>query len=175
MNISFIPFQIEHLFLWQTWIERPHVKNSWFVEGYETTDYILRKVKGNGYDSPFVIEVDGQALGYIQCCDLYAYRHKAPTLKGVFTHEPLGTFCMDLFISDENYLGKGYGTEIVKAFVAYVFKNFAAQVLLIDPAVSDQRAIRCYEKAGFKFLKTAYDGVQECYVMKIDKNHAKPV
>jgi hypothetical protein len=65
MNIVFHPFQNKHVSLWQQWIEKPHVKDVWFIEGYETADYIYQKISGNGYDYPFVIYVDDTLIGYI--------------------------------------------------------------------------------------------------------------
>lgn len=169
MNITFTPFQEQHLPLWQQWVEKPHVKNVWFIEGYETVDYIYEKITGNGYDFPFIFSIDGQPIGYIVACDLYAYRTICPQPKGLFTKEPPGTFCMDLFIGDEANLDKGYGTKIVRAFIDYIFQHFKAQRILIDPAVSNTRAIHCYEKAGFKIIDKAFDGITDCFRMEIKK------
>jgi RimJ/RimL family protein N-acetyltransferase len=168
MNIEFQPFTASHIPLWEKWITIPHVKDVWFIEGYEPADYIFQKIKdkGNGYDYPHVIYLDNISVGYIVCCDLYAYKTICPKPKGLFTNEEIGTYCMDLFIADENYLNKGFGTEIVKDFSNYVFEKFKAKLLLIDPAASNKRAIRCYEKAGFEFVKIAFDGITECYVME---------
>jgi len=80
---------------------------------------------------------------------------------------------MDIFIGEEDYLNQGYGTVIVKAFVKYVFEYFIAKILLIDPAESNKRAIHCYEKAGFKYIKTANDGVTDCHVMKFKNRGEK--
>ncbi|MCH9770470.1 MAG: acetyltransferase [Gammaproteobacteria bacterium] len=168
-SIRFIPFADSHVSLWKQWIEKPYVKDVWFIEGYATSDQILQAKQSNGYDYPFMIYLDDQAIGYLQCCDLYAYRSLCEDPKGLFTNEKPGTFCMDLFIGEKDYLNKGYGTRIVKDFIDYVFENFDAKVLLIDPACSNKRAIRCYEKAGFKFVKIANDGITDCYVMRIDK------
>jgi len=165
-NILFKPFKKEHIPLWQAWSELPHVKEVWFIEGYETTDYIHQKIAGNGYDYPFVIFLDEKPIGYIVCCDLYSYRTICQNTKGVFTNEAPGTFGMDLFIADEAYLNKGYGTKIVQAFVQFIFHHFKAKVILIDPATSNKRAIHCYEKAGFSFLREAFDGITTCYVMQ---------
>ena len=166
MNIQFKKFEEKNIFLWEKWITVPHVKDVWFIEGYETTDYIHKKIKGNKYDYPFIIYLDENPIGYIQCCDLYAYRNLCKNLKGLFTQEDSGTFCMDLFIAEMEYLNKGYGTEIVKKFVEYVFHTFHAKKILIDPAETNMRAIRCYEKAGFHFTRKAFDGITNCYVMQ---------
>jgi RimJ/RimL family protein N-acetyltransferase len=168
-EIIFRPMEINDLQLWEKWIKKSHVANVWFIEGYEPTDYIYTKIAGNGYDYPFIVYVDNLPIGYIQCSDLYTYRTQCQNPKGIFTKEELGTYCMDLFIGEEDYLNKGYGTLIVKAFINYVFTNFLAKKILIDPAISNKRAIHCYEKAGFGFLKQEFDGVNECWVMEISK------
>ena len=77
------------------------------------------------------------------------YRTICPNPKGIFTEEDPGTFCMDLFIAEEDYLDKGYGIQIVKSFIDYMFSHFKAKKILIDPAISNQRAIRCYGKIRF--------------------------
>jgi len=157
--------------LWNAWIKNPHVANTWFLDGYEIADYICQKIEGNGYDYPFIAYLAAKPIAYIQCSDLYAYRTKCPAPKGVFTKEEPGTYCIDLFIGDEQNLNKGYGTLIIKAFIDYIFKNFAAEAILIDPAASNTHAIHCYEKAGFSFVKKAFDSVTECYVMQCRKKH----
>lgn len=169
MEITFTPFQGQHLPLWQQWSEKPHVKNAWFIDGYETVDIIHEKIKGNGYDYSFIFSLDNRAIGYIVACDLYAYRTICKEPKGLFTREPPGTFCMDLFIGDETYLDKGYGAAIVRAFIDYIFAHFDANRILIDPAADNKRAIRCYEKAGFKIVGEAFDGITNCYTMEIKK------
>ncbi len=109
--------------------------------------------------------MDDKSIGYIQTSDLYAYRIKCLTPKGVFTHEEPGTFCLDLFIGEEDYLNKGYGTKIVKCFVNKLLTEFKAKMILIDPSCSNKRAIRCYEKSGFKVIRKEHDGTNECCIM----------
>lgn len=168
-NIYFIPMQEEHTTLWEQWIQKPHVKEVWFITGYEPASYIHQKIAGNGYDYPFIILLNDTLIGYIVTSDLYAYRTTCPNPKGNFTQEIPGTFSIDLFIADEKNLNKGYGTQIVKAFARYIFEHFAAKKILIDPASSNLRAIRCYEKAGFKFVKEAFDGVTYCTILEMNK------
>lgn len=169
MPIAFEPMTAAHLELWQAWTQKPHVKNVWFIDGYEPADYIHKKIQGNGYDYPYIIMLDNRPIGYIVCCDLYAYRTLCPAPKGLFTQEASGTFCMDLFIAEEDCLNQGYGAEIVKSFVVLIQRDFKAKKILIDPAVTNKRAVRCYEKAGFKIFATAHDGIAECYIMQWDK------
>jgi RimJ/RimL family protein N-acetyltransferase len=165
MTIQIRPMTESDIPRWLEWAKVPHVKEVWFIEGYETTDYIYEKIKGNGYDFPFIIEIDNQPVGYLVCCDLFAYKTICESPKGLFIDEPEGTFCMDLFIADQEYLNKGYGTEIVKLFSKKIFDEFKANIIYIDPAATNKHAIRCYEKTGFKLIGIKNDGVTECYVM----------
>ena len=53
-------------------------------------------------------------------------------------------------IANAGDIGKGLGTEMVKAFVARLFLDPAVTRVQADPDPRNARAIRCYEKAGFE-------------------------
>ncbi len=72
---------------------------------------------------------------------------------------------MDLFIAEEDLLNKGYGTQIVQKFSDRLLADKAKKVL-IDPSADNKRAIRCYEKAGFKQVRIAHDGTAECLILE---------
>jgi aminoglycoside 6'-N-acetyltransferase len=166
-TIQFKPMTESDIPLWLEWSNKTYIKNIWFIEGYESRDYIYAKIKGNGFDYPFIIHINNKPIGYIVCCDLYAYKTLSKSPKGLFVDEPPGVFSMDLFIGEEDYLNKSYGTQIVKLFAQKIFDEFQAKMIYIDPAVTNKRAIRCYEKAGFEFVKLANDGICDCYVMRL--------
>jgi RimJ/RimL family protein N-acetyltransferase len=170
--ITFQKLSKEDMTLFLLWAKKPHVRDTWFTDGYESIDKYQQKIEGNGYDYGFIIYLADKPIGYIQCSDLYAYRTKCPIPKGLFINEDIGTYCFDLFIGEEEFLNKGYGTEIVKAFVTKILAEFNAKKILIDPACSNKRAIRCYEKAGFKTIRKENDGINECCVMEL-KNDDK--
>jgi len=170
MKRVFKPFAKEDMPLFLSWAKKPQVRDTWFQEGYEAINKYYEKIEGNGYDYAYIIYLDEKPIGYIQTSDLYAYRKKCKNPKGVFTHEAQGTFCLDIFIGEEDYLDKGYGTQIVTAFVDKLLKEFKAKKILIDPASSNKRAIRCYEKAGFKIIRKENDGVAECCIMEYINN-----
>ncbi len=166
MSISFSPFQEEHIPLWLSWVERPHIKNIWFLEDHEAADIIDEKVTGNGYDYPHLIYIDQIPIGYIVCRDLFAYKNFCIAPQGVFANEAQGTFSLDLFIGEESLTGQGFGVEIVKQFIDFVIHSFNAKKILISPDIANKRAIRCYEKAGFQYQGIVNDGVVDCYIME---------
>lgn len=60
---------------------------------------------------------------------------------------------LDIWMSCEANCGKGYGTDALQALTEYLHKTYGVTEFLIRPSVRNQRAIRAYEKAGFKSVK----------------------
>ena len=60
---------------------------------------------------------------------------------------------MDQFIGESTYWNKGVGTQLVSAMVAYLIEEKGADRIVMDPQTWNERAIRCYEKCGFKKVK----------------------
>lgn len=165
-EISFRPMIEEDIPLYLEWAAREHVKSVWFIDGYEPPDYIYSKIKGNGYDFPYIILLDKHPIGYIVYCDLYAYKNICEKPVGSFTNEPPNTFCIDLFIGEESQLNKGYGSKLVKQFSDMLLKKKKAKKVLIDPSSKNTRAIRCYEKAGFTIIDKSHDGTEEVTILE---------
>lgn len=155
MSISFRKFSLEDVPLYYEWADKPHVKNIWFKEGYQPKEYILEKITGNGIEYPFVILLDNKPIGHIQFWDIKARDEIEKDKIDYFTGQPEGTYGIDLFIGEEEYLGKGYGTKIVIEFVKLLFEKYHAKKIVIDPEADNIKAIRCYEKAGFRFSRFA--------------------
>jgi len=58
-----------------------------------------------------------------------------------------------------DYLGQGYGTDAIRTFLAYYFRELGFEILYLDVAAPNRRAIRCYEKCGFKLIGSHYRGI----------------
>lgn len=56
---------------------------------------------------------------------------------------------IDIKISQSHW-GQGYGTEILKGLIDYIFNNTDLEVLFVDPNIENIAAIKLYEKIGFK-------------------------
>lgn len=55
-----------------------------------------------------------------------------------------------VLIGEENYRGKGYGEKIIKELVRIGFEDLKLHRIDLGVHESNKRAIRCYEKCGFK-------------------------
>ncbi len=60
---------------------------------------------------------------------------------------------IDQFIGIPNLFNKGYGTIMVSNFIDFILKTTDVEIIILDPEISNERAIRCYEKCGFSKVK----------------------
>ena len=57
-----------------------------------------------------------------------------------------------IFIGNKNYWGKGYGTEALCLLLDYGFKALNLHNITLRVVSFNERAIKSYEKVGFKFI-----------------------
>lgn len=55
-------------------------------------------------------------------------------------------------VLDPNHINKGYGTEILTTFLDYYFTEMKMRRMILEVAEFNKRAIRVYEKLGFKVI-----------------------
>ncbi len=55
-----------------------------------------------------------------------------------------------------DWVGRGYGTEALRAFIPYYFTILRFPELRLDVAAPNVRAVRCYEKVGFQRVSEFY-------------------
>lgn len=67
------------------------------------------------------------------------------------------SYGMDIVIGDKNYWNKGVGTQTIQLLTEFLFNKKNADIIFIAPQTWNKRAIRCYEKVGFKQLKIIKD------------------
>src|ERR1700761_5745223 len=72
-----------------------------------------------------------------------------PAEQFALVSEDLTHPAMDQFIGEEDMVDCGHGTAFIRAFVEDLLKAGVPQVLT-DPSPANGRAIRAYEKAGFR-------------------------
>ncbi|UYZ57950.1 GNAT family N-acetyltransferase [Hymenobacter latericus] len=86
----------------------------------------------------FGIEVNGQPIGQINYDEI----------------DPLDNSTeLDIWIASSADTGRGYGTDALNTLAEYLFENLGVEVCTIVPAASNTRAIRTYEKAGFRLAR----------------------
>lgn len=89
----------------------------------------------DGESVHYAVEVDGAVVGMIQ-----SYEETDPD----YRHAGI-----DITLSP-SATNRGIGTDAVRALARHLFEREGHHRLVIDPAAANARAIRCYEKVGFR-------------------------
>ena len=115
-----------------------------------------------------IIEYKDQHVGYGQ-----AYQLSGEMFEEYDYHDDgRVVFAMDQFIGEPDYWNRGIGSEFLKMMASYLKTSKGAFCILLDPHKSNPRAIRAYEKAGFRIIKSLpehelFEGKKEdCWLME---------
>lgn len=57
---------------------------------------------------------------------------------------------IDIWMKEERYCGHGFGTEALRCLVEKLHSKYGIRTFRLDPSARNKRAIRAYEKAGFR-------------------------
>lgn len=133
------------------WLSDPRV-----LEFYEGCDrpHDLAMVREAFFTPPehpetrCIVHYEGTAIGYLQ---FYPLPSEERAEYGYSEGEAF--FGMDLFIGEAACRDRGLGTRLVSATADYLFAAQGASRVVVDPQTWNARAIRCYEKAGFRRVK----------------------
>jgi aminoglycoside 6'-N-acetyltransferase len=101
-----------------------------------TREHVLEKARGADEGAVvFAIVADGELAGMIQYFEENdeEFRHAS----------------VDLFLG-ASYQDRGLGTDTVRTMIRHLIDDRGHRRVTIDPAAHNERAIRCYEKVGFK-------------------------
>jgi aminoglycoside 6'-N-acetyltransferase len=123
------------------WLAEPHVAQ-WWDDPDEEIAAIREHIDSISVE-PLIIELDGSPIGYLQSYDPHLEEDHP------YQDQPYGTLGVDLSIGDPALVGIGHGSAIIRQFVEELFAEGTPRVI-IDPDPANVRAIRAYEKAGFK-------------------------
>jgi aminoglycoside 6'-N-acetyltransferase-1b len=108
-------------------------------------EHYLPRIRGESVVTPYLAFLRSVPVGYIQAyvaADVGEDWWPDITDRGVW-----GT---DQFLADGSLLGRGLGTRMLRAFVRLLFDDPGVRQIQVDPAAANLRAIRCYQKAGFR-------------------------
>ncbi len=123
------------------WLSKEHIKQ-WWNDGDDTLEKVALHYgeKTDDVRRFILVEVKKdfeKPIGYFQ------YYFASDNEIGI-----------DQFIGDENYINKGVGEKTIKMFIKLITRQHKPKVIVLDPSPDNKRAIRCYEKVGFKHYET---------------------
>jgi aminoglycoside 6'-N-acetyltransferase len=135
----FRPMTAADLPLVRRWLTEAHVAEWWHDP--ETFEFV-----SGDLDHPdmaqFIVTLGDKPLGYLQCYRMSDWHNG-------FGPQPAGTRGIDQFIGEADMVGRGHGSAFIRAFIEQLLENGVPRIV-IDPNPTNPRAIRAYEKAGFR-------------------------
>ncbi|MGM8214558.1 GNAT family N-acetyltransferase [Bacillaceae bacterium W0354] len=154
MLFRYKDLEVRHLFKEDRYLLAKWLSDPMVLEYYEGRDNPFDVVR---VESKFFVEdgitrciicYRGVPIGYIQ---FYQLDDDSRNLYGYTCEEVV--YGLDQFIGEVEYWNKGIGTLLITSMVEYLYKEENADRIVMDPQVGNERALKCYEKCGFKKVK----------------------
>jgi aminoglycoside 6'-N-acetyltransferase len=168
---QFRPMTAGDLPLMRRWLEAPHVRE-WWGDPETELGYIRDMIEGRDTTRPFIFSVDGEPAGYIQVWFVGHHQNETWIADNPWLAElPADAVGVDLSIGDPDRLAKGIGSGVLRAFTAHLVEQ-GYRTIVIDPDPANGRAVRAYEKAGFRAVPHLAGRTGDTLIMQYDpKDH----
>jgi len=164
---SFQPLTHADLPLLHEWLNRPHVAEWW--DDQRDLESVLQTF-GADLSSPmiamFLAYLGAEPIGYIQ-----VYRVLGADPEWWTDETDPGARGIDQFLANAGQLGQGLGSSMVRQFVARLFADPEVSQVQTDPSPENGRAIRAYEKAGFRRVAEVTTPDGPALLMRLERAH----
>ena len=152
---------IDDVALLVRWDDDPDVAAAIGGRGTDWYDWPTELIRDVPWRELLIAEEDGRPIGFLQLTD--ASEEESHYWGDI---EP-ATWALDIWIGSPDDRGRGLGAELMKLALGRVFDQHGAEVVVIDPAVDNRRAIAFYERLGFERVGVREFGGDECLVMRL--------
>ena len=170
---SFRPISARDLPLVRTWLERPHMRE-WWGEPEAELGHIRDMIAGRDTTRPFIFSVDGEPMGYIQYWFIGHHQNATWIADHPWLAElPADAVGVDLSIGDPGKLARGVGSGALRAFAERLFRQ-GHRMIIIDPDPANGRAVRAYEKAGFRAIPRLLCRTGDVLIMQYESKENDP-
>ena len=149
-GLSLRPMTEQDLAMLHEWLHRPHILTWWGGDKpslAEVRAEYLPHIQGLGSVTPYIVMLGSRPIGYAQSYvamgsgDGWWEDETDPGVRGI-----------DQSIAEPELLGQGLGTQLVRTLVEHLFQDASVTKVQTDPSPMNLRAVRCYQKAGFRIV-----------------------
>jgi len=132
------------------WLEQDYIQEWLFGEGLENTIRDLENSLAgeSSYFQHWLALENKTPVAYLMTSSISKHSDDMR----VWSQTKGRVITLDIFIGNRDYLGKGFAHLVIQEFLHDRFPEI--DEVLIDPEVSNKKAVHVYQKAGFKVLGT---------------------
>jgi aminoglycoside 6'-N-acetyltransferase len=146
--------------LLRRWDDEPHVHAS---DPNDEWDWENELARTPDWREQLIAGVDGRPIGFIQIID------PAREESHYWGDCPPGLRAVDIWIGEAADLNRGHGTRMMQLALARCLAPPEVTAVLIDPLASNTRAIRFYQRLGFRPVGLRRFGADECLVHELSR------
>jgi aminoglycoside 6'-N-acetyltransferase len=151
---SFRPVRREDFPLLGRWLAQPHVQRWWADDPSPQAleaDYGAT-IDGTEPAEVFIAWRDGEPIGLAQRYRLSAYPQYLEQLRPII-QVPAGAWSIDYLIGEARDIGRGWGSEMIRAFTQNIWRDDAqASAIIVPVHTANAASWRALEKAGYSRL-----------------------
>jgi aminoglycoside 6'-N-acetyltransferase len=138
---GFRPMTENDLPLVRRWLAAPHVVQ-WWGDPDKQFGLVSEDLQQPAIDQ-FIVVKDERPFAYLQCYDPAAWPENG------FGALPEGTRGIDQFIGEPDMIERAHGSAFIRRFIDGLLAS-GTPCAITDPDPANSRAVRAYEKAGFR-------------------------
>ena len=149
LRLTFRPLEKADFALFARWLGKPHVQKWWREPA--TVEHVAAEygacTDGDMTTRVYVVQADGKPIGIVQCYAAASY----PEWAKLFPEEALSMASIDYLIGEEDYVGRGVGTQMIREFVERVVRPVYPEATGVVTSVEIENgpSLGALRKAGF--------------------------
>ena len=135
------------------WLKRQDIQDWWGPSSATAAEVLLALDSPSAMCRMISSNATGETIGYGHAIDAATWGANLPDDLAP------GTWEIDLFIASEVHRGHGAGAAALSLLKAEVFETTLAVAVAVFPLIANERAVRAYEKAGFRWKRVWEDPI----------------
>ncbi|MCD7900127.1 MAG: GNAT family N-acetyltransferase [Bacteroides sp.] len=148
MELILRPIEDNDIKLLNIWLNKEYILK-WYNDADEWLNEIKERNGSFSFLHHFIVLKDDTPIGFSQYYDCFDAQEEWYSI-----NQRNKIFSIDYLIGEEDYLGKGYGKEIVKLLISEIYKQSPEAEIVVQPDNDNIASCKALLANGFIFDKT---------------------